>query len=154
VTKTKTATKFGNLYLGNKMVGKPYFNAPWFDATADRLRAIPGVDGVFNPAEEDRRTGFEPMSCPLGTTDEARRAGFDRRRALGADWLWIACYSNGLIVGPDWETSTGTISEVAAHQALNLPVWEAYVFFRRIEVGKADWLVDPAWQIAQLKDLL
>ena len=55
---------FGNLYLGNKMVGKPYFNAPWFDLTAAALRKYTGIHDVFNPADEDRRMGFEPMKCP------------------------------------------------------------------------------------------
>lgn len=116
------------LYLANKMVGKPWFNAPWFDQTADTLRHMHGVTHVFNPAEHDRTQGFEPMACPSGSEEEARAAGFDRRAALGADWAWIAEFSDGLVIGPDWRQSTGTISEIACHQALGLPVWESEVF--------------------------
>src|ERR1700756_5942574 len=119
----KIAVKFGNLYLGNKMTGIPFFNAPWFDSTAYDLRQLPGVTSVFNPADEDRRRGFEPMSVPSGDINEAKAAGFVAREALGADWAWIAEHSNGLIIGPQWASSKGTVSEIACHQALGLPVW-------------------------------
>lgn len=125
---------FGNLYLGNKMVGIPFFNAPWFDMTAKMLRRYKGIHDVFNPAEADRRMGFEPMKCPGGTAEEAQEHGFERRRALGADWGWIAAFSDGMVAGEDWESSTGTLSEIAAHQALGLPVWESSVFFEYIEL--------------------
>lgn len=116
------------LYLGEKMVGLPFFNAPWFDATADTLRKMPGVTDVFNPADHDREQGFEPMNCPHGTAEEASEHGFDRHAALKADWSWIADNSDGLVIGPLWKTSTGTISEIACHQALGLPVWESEAF--------------------------
>jgi hypothetical protein len=116
------------LYLGNKMVGIPYFNAPWFDETAAILRRMHGVTEVFNPADHDRAQGFDPMKCPHGTAEEAEAMGFVRRRALRDDWTWIAENSDGLVVGPSWQSSTGTISEVACHQALGLPVWDSSVF--------------------------
>lgn len=136
----------GSLYLGNKMVGIPFFNAPWFDNTAIHLRSLPGVAAVFNPADEDRRSGFDPMLCPNGSAEEGEAGGFDRRRALGADWLWISSYSNGLVVGPDWKRSTGTLSEIACHQALGLPVWELDKFFYLIENGRDKNLLNPAYQ--------
>lgn len=117
-----------SLYLGNKMTGKPYFNAPWFDASAAVLHTFPTVRAVFNPAQHDRQMGFEPMHCPNGSSEEAEAAGFVARDALGADWLWIARSSDAMIVGPDWHDSPGTISEIACHQALRLPVWEFPVF--------------------------
>lgn len=141
----------GSLYLGNKMVGIPYFNAPWFDKTAIHIRSLPGVTSVFNPADEDRRSGFDPMLCPNGTAEEAEANGFDRRRALGADWLWISSYSNGLVIGPDWERSTGTMSEIACHQALGLPVWEADRFFTRIAKGRDKDLLKDEWQLPRLR---
>jgi hypothetical protein len=116
------------LYLGNKMTGVPFFNAPWFDKAAADLLALPCVETVFNPAEHDRKMGFEPLNCPNGSSEEAKAAGFEARKALGADWAWIACISDGMIVGPDWKDSPGTISEVACHQALKLPVWDIAVF--------------------------
>jgi hypothetical protein len=128
--KESCGTEFGNLYLGNKMSGVPYFNAPWFDQMAWLLGTIPGVVSVFNPAEHDREMGFEPLGCPNGSLEEARKAGFVARDALTFDWNWIGTRSNGLIVGPDWKSSPGTISEVACHQALRLPVWELKMFLR------------------------
>lgn len=141
----------GNLYLGNKMVGIPYFNAPWFDKTAIHIRALPGVAAVFNPADEDRRSGFDPMLCPNGSAEEGKAGGFDRRRALGADWLWISTYSNGLVVGPDWISSTGTVSEIACHQALGLPVWGVDCFLWMIEAKQDKDLLKPEYQFTRLK---
>lgn len=126
--KTKCYYSYNHLYLGNKMTGRPFFNAPWFDASAAVLLSFPTVATVFNPAEHDRRMGFEPMHCPNGTPEESREAGFEPRKALGDDWMWIADFSDGLIVGPEWHDSPGTISEIACHQALKLPVWEYSVF--------------------------
>ncbi len=117
-----------NVYLANKMSGIPYFNAPWFDEAEGRLLALGSVGQVFNPAQHDRDAGFDPMKCPGGSQEEALAAGFNLRKALGADWAWIAANSDCLVVGPQWEDSPGTISEIACHQALRLPVWEFEVF--------------------------
>ena len=126
---TYSALRTNNrLYLGNKMSGVSYFNAPWFDATAAELLAFGTVLEVFNPAQHDRDTGFDPMCCPGGTPAEARAAGFDVARALRDDWTWISRRSDGLVIGPDWWRSPGTISEIACHQALRLPVWELDAF--------------------------
>ena len=143
----RTIPYFGNLYLANKMAGIPQFNAPWFDSTAAQIRAVPGVRSVFNPADEDRKYGFEPLKCPEGSPEEAKKLGFDRRKTLGTDWSWIAEMSDGMILGPDWESSTGAISELHCHQALGLPVWEAWVFFSRVKADKAEWLMSPDWQV-------
>lgn len=130
-----------SVYLGNKMTGKPFFNAPWFDASAAVLLSFPTVQCVFNPAQHDRDMGFEPMNCPDGSAAEGKAAGFEPREALGADWAWIARDSDALIVGPDWHDSPGTISEIACHQALRLPVWEYQVFC-------AYWDKDHLWDFA------
>ena len=144
----------GRLYLGNKMVGKPYFNAPWFDLTALEIRRfIPEVTEVFNPADEDRKMGFDPMKCPNGTPSEAAEFGFDRRKTLKADWSWIAENSDGLVIGPDWETSTGTLSEIACHQALFLPVWEWRVFIDLI-ISNPERLSSPMVQLPRLQYLI
>lgn len=116
------------LYIGNKMTEIPYFNAPWFDLAEHTLRSIPTVSDVFNPAEHDRHQGFDPMLCPYGSKEESRAAGFNVRKALAADWAWIAEFSTGMIAGPDWMRSPGARSEVACHHALGLPVWEYAVF--------------------------
>lgn len=145
---------FGKLYLSNKMTGIPYFNAPWFDATASILRVTPGVMEVFNPADEDRKVGFDPMTCPNGELGEAIANGFNARRALGADWSWIAANADALVVGPDWPISVGAISEIACAQALHLPVWESDVFFEYVKLGRPDLLALRQHQLPPLRELI
>lgn len=124
------------IYLSNKMTGIPYFNAPWFDAATLELMSLPGVEDVFNPAQHDRDLGLDPMSCPLGTVEEARAAGAPPVHVmLGHDWHWIAHYADCVVVGPEWPTSAGAISEVACIQALRKPAYEYRVF--RAFYGKA-----------------
>ena len=121
--------KENRLYLGNKMVGKESLNHAWFDGAAAILLAIPTVEAVFNPAQHDRNLGFNPEGFN-GSFADLEDAGFDRRAALTYDWNWIGLNSDAMIVGPDWASSPGAISEIAAHQALVLPVWEFYIFCR------------------------
>lgn len=145
-------THFGNLYLGNKMRDKPFLNAIWFDSHTILLRRIPGVDDVFNPAQHDRDQGYDPMLCPAGSIEEARAIGFDIRKALGADLNWIENYSNGMVVGEDWNTSPGTITEIAFHQAIGLPVWPAKIFLEYNKYGVPEQLISNTTN-AQLPDL-
>jgi hypothetical protein len=123
----ETTFQKNNLYLGNKMVGKESLNHAWFDSAAASLLALPTVGAVFNPAQHDRNLGFDPEGFN-GSFEELEDAGFDRRAALTYDWNWIGLNSDAMIVGPDWANSPGAISEIAAHQALFLPVWEFGVF--------------------------
>lgn len=131
-----------NIYLANKMAGIREFNFPWFDAAATSLRSIPIVTKVFNPADEDRKYGFDATGLS-GSEDEAVALGFDRRRTLGLDWAWIAAHSNGCVVGPDWPRSMGTKSEIACHQALGLPVWLFRDFIHNWNTTYLDELVLP-----------
>jgi hypothetical protein len=100
------------------------------------------------------------MLCPNGTAEEAIAAGFDLRVALASDWQWIAENSTGLIIGPDWSSSKGTISEIACHQALGLPVWEWAIFKKIFEPQTVirpknpDELFEPQWQFPALSNYL
>lgn len=144
------------LYLGNKMSGVPYFNAPWFHSAAAVLRGE-GFE-VFSPAEQDVKRGFDPMQCPHGSAQEAKKAGFVLRDALADDYAWITRNSDGLIVGPSWRTSPGTISEIAVHQALRLPVWQwsTYVivksalFNMAIIDGRNAYTLPPVLELGKL----
>jgi|ERR1700722_16858423 len=118
------------IYLSNKMAGIPYFNAPWFDAAAAQLRALVGVEEVFNPADHDREQGFEPMECPNGTFEEAAAHGFKLEHALVADWTWIGTWADCVVVGPLWTDSPGGISEVGCIQGLRKPAYEYEVFLK------------------------
>jgi hypothetical protein len=124
-----------NVYIGNKMNGVPFFNVPWFDQAEATLLSFPAIRSVFNPAQNDRAMGFDPMLCPNGSSEEALAAGFDLRTALGIDWCWIADNSEALVIGPLWRTSKGTLSEIACHQALNLPVFYYDDFVQALRLG-------------------
>lgn len=136
------------------MTGIPFFNAPWFDDIAFKLCQVNEVTGVFNPADEDRKVGFDPMTCPNGTLEEAIANGFNARRALGADWSWIAANADALVVGPDWPISVGAISEIACAQALHLPVWEVGEFFTCISQLQPDVLLETRRQLPPLRELI
>lgn len=114
------------------MIGLPEFGYRWFMEAEETLKAFPGVEDVFNPAQHDLDTGFDLRGLK-GTREEMTAQGFSRRMALAADWCWIGAKSDMMVAGPDWKDSPGTISEVACHQALGLPVYEydMYVFHRR-----------------------
>lgn len=120
------------IYLGNKMLGKPEFNFPWFFQAEEKVREIPGITDVFNPARRDQDFGFNTAGM-AGTEDDMFEAKFSRRVALTADWSWIGTHSSILVLGPDWRSSTGTISEIACHQALGLPVYtlEDFLFWSK-----------------------
>lgn len=148
-------THFGKIYLSNKMSDIPFFNAPWFDLVAAQLRIVDGVTDVFNPAQHDRDMGLDPMLCPTGSAEEARKAGgLGIRDVLGADWKWIADHATGLVVGPAWPQSVGAISEIACAQALKIPVWESVEFFKYVMAGRPELLLLSQHQLPSFKDLL
>jgi len=108
------------LYLGGKMVGVPGLGFEEFDIVAAQLRARGHT--VFNPAEFDRKAGYEPGPRERGTYENTPE--FNRTKALLADVTWILTESEGMVVLENWPTSPGTRLEIAAHQAIFLPVWE------------------------------
>ena len=60
----KTAIKFGNLYLGNKMTGIPFFNAHWFDnysrSATGNYRCGPGIQ----PGRVGQASRIRPYAVP------------------------------------------------------------------------------------------
>lgn len=138
-------------YIGNKMVGMKQFNYPWFDAAEANIRMlIPGAH-LFNPANHDRANGFNPGPDSLGTVEEMREVGFSRRDALGHDYAWITKHSEFMVIGPEWPRSTGTISEIAVHQALGLPVWEYAAFLKHYhDPDLAAWILPPIMEVGGL----
>lgn len=114
------------LYLGGKMVGVPGLGFSAFDEAAAKLRER-GHE-VFNPAEYDRQAGYEPSENDLGTYLDTPE--FNRSRALLDDVTWILTKSQGMVVMMNWLSSPGTKMEVAAHQAIFLPVWPLDDFLR------------------------
>lgn len=116
------------MYLGGKMLGVPGFGFQAFDTAASDLRAKGHT--VFNPAERDRATGFRPPADALGSHAELEIQGFNRREALAADLAWIMARSEGMVCLSNWLRSPGTKAEIAAHQAIYLPVWELDDFLK------------------------
>ena len=148
-------THYGKLYLSNKMTGIPYFNAPWFDLVTAQLRGIIGVTAVFNPAEEDRKMGLDPMMCPKGTQEEAVKAGFQSiRKTLKADLDWIADEADGLVIGPDWSDSSGALAEIGLAHAIGIPVWESGVFFYMVAQDRGKDLFEIEAQLPKLNELM
>lgn len=108
------------------MIGVPGFGFTDFDLTAEILRGL-GHE-VFSPAEKDRAEGFKP-TLNQSSYQDVLDMGFDRAGALWADLDWIFHRpSDGMVVLPSWPDSPGTKLEIAAHQALYLPVWELEEF--------------------------
>lgn len=101
------------VYLAGPMRGYPKSNFPAFFDAAERLREQ-GHE-VFCPAEWDvREHGF--------TRDGQAPEGWSLREGL-ADDLWYLCYEAELVaLLPGWERSRGAAAEVAAAQALDIPV--------------------------------
>lgn len=148
-------THYGKLYVSNKMTGIPYFNAPWFDLVSEQLKRLTGVTGVFNPAEEDRKLGLDPMKCPTGSTGESSAQGFPGvRKVLRYDLDWIADHANGLVVGPKWADSRGALAEVGLAQAIGVPCWESSIFFHWAVKDKGERLFEEDMQIPPFKELL
>ena len=115
------------LYLAGPMSGLPDFNFPAFDAAAAQLREA--GHHVFNPADEDRNSGFDGMGMS-GDPVEAAAKGFNLRETLKADLSWICDHAEGIALLPGWEKSNGARAEVALSRVLNIPAslywyWES-----------------------------
>ena len=110
------------LYLGGKMRGEPEFGFSLFDEAATELRSLDFVKSVFNPAENDRKNGFDTTGM-RGTDEEMAGMGFSARKALQQDFAWISRWSEGMIVLGNWLESDGAFAEAVFHQANHLPVW-------------------------------
>lgn len=124
------------LYLGGKMVGVPGLGFGLFDHAAATLRSM-GHE-VFNPAEYDRQSGYEPGPLEQGTYEDTPE--FNRTKALLDDVTWILTESEGMVALENWVASPGTRMEIAAHQAVFKPVWE-YIDF--VQYGDKAMTLNP-----------
>lgn len=113
------------VYLGGPMRGVPEFNFPAFYKAAAELRA----DGheVFSPAEKDCERHGVDISKGNATGDEEyanKQHGFSLREALGVDLAWICAEADAVALLPGWQSSKGSLAEVATAVALGLKVFE------------------------------
>jgi hypothetical protein len=108
----------GKCYVAGGMRGIPEFNFPAFDAAAASLREE-GYE-VFNPAERDKATGFNPTG--MTGNENLTELGFCLREALHADTEWICLHATHIYMLKGWERSSGARAEHALALALGLQV--------------------------------
>lgn len=97
------------LYVAGPMRGIPHNNTSAFLYTAAVLRNL-GYQ-VKCPAEQE--AGFDPA---------------DVRPALAFVLSWIARHCAAVVLLPGWETSRGTLAEMATAWAVDIPVFERQPF--------------------------
>ena len=107
------------LYICGPMRGIPFYNAPAFDAAAERLRA--DGDDPVSPADIDRAAGLVFDDYPTGT--ELLPPAFDLRTLIRRD-LDAIDTCDGLVRLPGWENSRGSAVEIAYAEFLGMPVFE------------------------------
>lgn len=110
------------VYVAGPMRGLPEFNFAAFNSAAALLRELGWM--VFNPAERDMATGFNPVGL-LGTDEELAAYNFSIRDALLDDTSWICRNADAIFLLPGWENSTGAVAERALGEALGLEIIEA-----------------------------
>lgn len=102
------------VYVAGGMRGIPEFNFPAFDRAAGILRLADFI--VFNPADRDRATGFDPTG--MTGHEDLGALGFCLREALQADTEWICLQATHIYMLNGWERSSGARAEHALAFAL------------------------------------
>lgn len=115
------------VYTAGQMRNVAEFNFPAFNIVTSGLRRH-GYE-VFNPAERDMETGFDPtgMTGYEDLNDGTHR--FNLREALAADVAWICEKADAICLLPGWENSSGARAEMALAAALGLKAGYAIDFF-------------------------
>jgi hypothetical protein len=108
------------IYIAGPMRGIKWFNFPAFDAAERGLLLTWGR--VFNPAEMDRRIGFDPMALPE-STDWSNPAAlcFSVSDAIDRDIAAIR-RSDAIYMLDGWDRSKGATAERARAIWLGLEV--------------------------------
>jgi hypothetical protein len=107
------------IYIAGPMRGIEFYNFPAFDVREHLLRK----DGweVVNPAELDRRNGFDPNDLPKGHDWNMLPIGFNMKLTIKEDiTALLGCSHIYLMKG--WEYSKGARAEFAVSQWLGLDV--------------------------------
>lgn len=100
-------------YVAGPMRDYDCFNFPMFDQCAADLRQWDLA--VISPAEHDREIGFDETKNSL--------EGFNLAESLMWDLEQIALHSDGIVLLPGWERSTGVAAELALARALGKTVY-------------------------------
>lgn len=104
------------IYLSGPMTGYPMYNFPAFDFAATKLRALPGVEDVFSPADNDRKYGLN------GDPSKPFPPGVTVRTLLKDDTAYICDKATAIAMLPGWENSPGANAEHALAKALGLTI--------------------------------
>lgn len=107
------------VYLAGPMSGIPEFNFPEFFKVETAL--VRRGHQVWNPARHDQEMGFDAT----GTTGQETLAelGFSKQQAFDWDTQRIVHDSDGLVLLPGWEQSSGSKAEYALARTLGLLVF-------------------------------
>lgn len=115
------------IYLAGPMRGIKDFNFPAFMSAATMLRSLGHT--VFNPAERDIERDKEEnrestWQSEDGDIAAAEALGFDRRKAITDDLMYIINEAEGIALLPGWELSKGANAELWTAKFLELEVLE------------------------------
>lgn len=126
----------GRYYLAGPMRGYDHHNFPAF-LLAARVLTARGI-GVVSPAEKDIEAGFDPSKPIEGQ-------GFDMNEAFRWDFQAVI-ETDGIILLPGWEKSTGAKAERVVAQLCGRPAYELDAQHNLVEAREADY--ELTWEIA------
>lgn len=104
------------------MRGRYHFNFPAFDAAAERFKMLGWQ--VFNPADFDRDTGFEPADLPDDYDWKTAPDSFDLKEAMARD-IEAIMQATAIAMLPGWEHSTGAQAEYHLAKWRNIEILDA-----------------------------
>ena len=108
------------IYLSGAMTGVPLMGFPAFDEAASRIRAAGHV--AISPAELDRLLGYDERSFENNHATPEQLRNF-----LERDLNVIAREATAIALLSGWESSKGSLAELALARALGLPVYDEYL---------------------------
>lgn len=110
------------IYIAGPMSGRPHFNIPLFDYTAEILRDA-GFDAV-SPAElDDEETRHAALCSPDGKMDKGALNGETWGDFLARDVKLVADKIDAVALLPGWEDSRGAQLEVFVARLCRLPIF-------------------------------
>lgn len=98
------------VYIAGPMRGIPLFNFPAFDAAANKIRSYNHIP--INPAELDRKAGFDPATLPEDYDWSQVPDTFDLDAARTRD-IEVLNTADEVWVLPGWRSSIGAKAEIA-----------------------------------------
>lgn len=139
------------VYVGGPMTNRAYFNFPAFDSLADHLVRVRRWK-VWNPHKHDQEMYPGIDDAPATVIGDvqaiAEQVGFSFKDAMAWD-LSKVIESHGLVLLPEWETSTGATHERYVAEVLGKEIWlamEDRLETTRFGVGETTYISE--WSVA------